>query len=190
MTKIINNIAGTIVSFDKGNFDENCVYIKIPNKKRQAPRDEKIFKLLKKFGSILGDDIVYNDFVKIYEQTDENFNPNVIQLISELVQEYERNIMLVRSHLEHVLADFKNIDKVLQKQKSLSDSVNIVYSVLYGTMIAEERKYNPIVLGKRIKRLAIYQVFKEGFSPEEAVNFSKNKNVKDTLDPLMKKLGF
>ena len=55
-------------------------------------------------------------------------------------------------------------------------------------MVAEENKLNT-KLGKRIKRLGIYQILIENSSPETAAVFSKGKKWKE-LDDLMKTKGF
>ena len=63
-----------------------------------------------------------------------------------------------------------------------------LYCYLYYAMVAEENKENA-VLKKRIKRLGVYQFLFEGFSKNEAANFSKGKSVSE-LDLECSNRGF
>ena len=55
-----------------------------------------------------------------------------------------------------------------------SSESEIVFSILYMTMIAEENKQGA-VLKRRIKKLGVYQVLKEGMRPVLAAEYSKGK---------------
>ena len=68
------------------------------------------------------------------------------------------------------------------------EEAEALYCYLYYAMVAEENKENA-VLKKRIKRLGIHQFLKEGFSKDEAANFSKGKSVLE-LDLECSKRGF
>ena len=61
------------------------------------------------------------------------------------------------------------------------------WSVFYKTMVAEERKENSI-LGKRIKRLGVYNVLYDKFSPKYTANYMKGMYWED-LDKLMEERG-
>jgi hypothetical protein len=157
--ELINDIDGTIVEFGKGKFDEWCVYIKKPEE-RYAPKDDQIFRIMQNIGDELGRENVYSDFVEIYRPTDKNINPEIIRLISELVNKYRTAIR----------------------------DLKIGYSVLYGGMVAEENKENA-VLGKRIKRLGMHQLLIDGMAPEECAVFSRGK-IASVLDGIMRIKGF
>jgi hypothetical protein len=88
---------------------------------------------------------VYRDFVTIYESTDKTINPYVVELITSMCSKYGD--------------DSLRIDKLL--------------TTFYASMIAEENKEGTH-LGKRVKRLGVHQVLRDGMPPEEAANYSKN----------------
>jgi hypothetical protein len=69
-----------------------------------------------------------------------------------------------------------------------AEEIEIWLTVIYAGMIAEENKAHA-VLGKRIKRLGMYQVLIEKLSPDYAANFSKGKKWRE-LDAVMKGKGF
>ena len=60
--------------------------------------------------------------------------------------------------------------------------------VIYAAMVAEENKQFTR-LGKRIKRLGVHQLLKEGLSPKEAANWSRGKAWRD-LAAECEKRGF
>lgn len=66
--------------------------------------------------------------------------------------------------------------------------MSIDFSILYAGMIAEENKEFSY-LGKRIKRLGVYQTIYQVLTPEESANFSRGKKYR-VLDALCRSLGF
>jgi len=152
---------GGEIVFDKGRFDDWCVYIVECNGNKTAPRDSLYFSILQKKASNYPENKIYHDFVRIYEQTNHELKEQVLTLIDEIVDTY------------------RDDDKNLLEQW---------FTVLYAGMIAEERKAGA-VLKKRIKRLGMYQVLILDMNPDEVANFSKGKRVSE-LDPLMKQYGF
>lgn len=158
--KIYQFSNGGSIEFDKGNFDNWCVYVTKPNGERFAPKDTQYFSRFKKLGKIYGHEKIYDDFVVIYNRTTRKINPNVLQLIASLSSFY----------------------------KADSLEMEIWFNVLYAGMVAEENKENTI-LKKRIKRLGIYQLLIDQISPEEAAIFSKGKKWQE-LDKIMKSKGF
>ncbi len=151
---------GGIIEFDKGSFDEWCVYITKPNGERFAPTDVKYFLRLKKLGKKYGAQKIYDDFVVIYNRTNAEPKDEVFQLILLLSHFYEEDAL----------------------------EMEIWFNVLYAGMIAEENK-NKAILKKRVKRLGMHQVLIEGIEPEVAANFSKGIKWQQ-LDRLMKARGF
>jgi hypothetical protein len=158
--RLINNVEGTIIEFDKGSFDDWCVYLQKPDGERYAPTDERVFKVLENAGNEVGPENIYSDFVKIYEPTDKEINPEIVQLIGELVKKYRRAIF----------------------------DLQIGYSILYGGMVAEENKEGA-VLGKRMKRLGMHQLLVDGMTPEECATFSRGQ-IASVLDGIMRTKGF
>jgi uncharacterized protein DUF7004 len=161
MSRLIKVISdGSIVEFDRGGFDDWCVYLKKLNQNRFAPLDKHYFADLKQLGSIHTTTKIYNDFVKIYDLTTTSIDPAVTDMIYRISQNYGNDALLVETW----------------------------FTVIYAGMIAEENKVN-MILKKRIKRLGVYQVLIEGFAPSEAANFSKGKKWRE-LDSIMKVKGF
>mgnify|MGYP000128961904 FL=1 len=85
MSRLIKEIRdGSIVEFDRGVFDDWCVYLSRPNENKFAPKDIQYFTELKNLGEKYGNEKVYNDFVKFYQKTTNTINKNVNELITEL----------------------------------------------------------------------------------------------------------
>jgi transcription initiation factor IIF auxiliary subunit len=149
------------VLFDKGKFDDWCVYLVESNGVKKAPFDQTYFHELYTLSLHYPMNKVYDDFILIYDQTTKSIELSVVSLIDEIVKTYS---------IEH---------QVLVEQWM---------TVLYAGMIAEENKQFAI-LKKRVKRLGMYQVFALQMPAMEAAKFSTNKNWKD-LDEIMKGYGF
>lgn len=90
---------------------------------------------------------VYDDFCALYDKVTASEDPAVFDWI------------------ETITASYPN-----------PKEAEVVFGILYMTMISEENKANAI-LKKRIKRLGVHQVLKEGMRPEIAAEFSKGKKV-------------
>ncbi|RNL54285.1 DUF7004 family protein [Pedobacter jejuensis] len=158
LLKTLNN--HVLIEFDKGNFDEWCIYVTKNGNKRYPPLDVEYFYRLQELSKIYSAQKIYNDFLKIYLFADKTIIPNVLKLIDLLSNEYG----------EH------------------AEEMNIWFTVIYAGMVAEENKEHA-VLKKRIKRLGMHQLLVENVSPDFAANFSKGKKWRD-LDVIMKALGF
>lgn len=151
---------GSILEYDKGSFDNWCVYLTRPNVKRYAPQDFQYFERLIQYGEKYGAEKVYEDLVTIYEHTTKTVDNAVLDEISALAEYYSDDSL----------------------------DVDIDFTVIYLGMIAEENK-RFTKLGKRVKRLGVYQVLKEGKSFKEAANFSRGMGWKD-IDKLCQERGF
>lgn len=151
---------GGSIEFDKGNFDEWCVFVTRPNGERFAPTDVQYFTRLKKLGKKHGTQKIYEDFVVIYNRTGKEPDADVFKMIFLLSRYYPSD----------------------------SREMEIWFNVLYAGMIAEENKRHAI-LKKRIKRLGMHQVLIDGIEPEVAATFSKGIKW-EQLDRLMKAKGF
>lgn len=161
MSRIITNVRGkNLVEFGWGSFDEWCVFLTRPNAVKYAPRDTEYFTHLKNLGAIHGFAKIYNDFIRFYSLTTKNLDPGILNLITMLSDDYEKD----------------------------AAEIEIWFTVIYGGMVAEENKANAI-LKKRIKRLGMQQVLLEGLAPELAAGFSKGKKWQD-LDKIMREKGF
>ena len=72
-------------------------------------------------------------------------------------------------------AVFDWIDGICTKYPNAEEAA-VIFGIFYMTMIAEENK-DGAILKKRIKRLGVHQVLKEGMKPELAANYSRGKPV-------------
>jgi hypothetical protein len=149
------------VVFDKGKFDDWCVYVVEPNGERYAPKDAVYFAEFQKINLSYPENKVYNDFVSIYKKTTATIDEQVLALIENLYLSY----------LPH------------HREKTA-----LWFTVLYAGMVAEENKVGAI-LKKRIKRLGMHQLLIQKLAPETAAAFSKGKSWRE-LDSLMLQLGF
>ena len=158
LIKLLSN--GATVEFDKGKFDEWCVYVSPPNGLRFAPTDVQYFSRLQTLGAIHGANNIYQDFLAIYHLTHAALDVAVIEKIGLLSKKYGPDAV----EMEQWLA------------------------VIYAGMVAEENKAHAI-LKKRIKRLGMHQVLVEGEAPHVAAHFSRGKKWRE-LDALMREKGF
>ena len=137
---------GSKLLFDKGVFDEWCVYMQHSGARKYAPTDVQYFVRLQQYARTFGAKVVYADFLKIYELTKKSVSAEVLACITELSANYGNN----------------------------STQVEMDFTIIYAGMIAEENKAHT-KLGKRIKKLGVYQVLIESVAPTVAAQFSKGK---------------
>lgn len=143
---------GSILEYGQGAFDDWCIFLTSPDMPRIAPRDIDYFGQMVELAKKYTSQKLYRDFVEIYERTNLEIDTWVLNLISLIAEAY-------------------NEDKT---------KVEILFTIIYMGMIAEENKENTR-LGKRIKRLGIHQILRENMPPREAANFSKGKNWREIL---------
>ncbi len=136
---------GSLIEFDRGQFDDWCVYLTVPGAQRFAPRDAWYFEELQRLAQVHGAYRLYEDFVRIYERTGDQAHAGVLAWITGLSAAYG--------------GDALQVDRLL--------------TILYAGMVAEENKVRG-PLGKRIKRLGIYQALIEGLPAEVAANYSRD----------------
>lgn len=136
------------ICFDKGKFDNFCVYFKTYNKnkiliEKKAVKDIVLLNnliLLKKDYK----EKTYKLIEYIYKHTNKKINYKLIKIITNII----------KNHFDNSLRASK------------------YFLFVYYAMVAEENKKGS-KLGKRIKLLGVYQVLIEGMNPLEASNFSK-----------------
>ena len=126
---------------------------------RFAPTDLWYFQVLEDWAQYLVPDFIYYDFIKIYEAVAIDVSQGTLELIERLSFSYP---------------DY--------------DQACLIWTILYMGMIAEENKTGK-VLGKRIKRLGVYQVLIERQSPVYAANFSRGRSTLE-LAPYCNERGF
>lgn len=156
--KVFNN--GSFLEYDRGSFDDWCVYFSKGDGKRKPPRDMDYFSQLKDLAKKYSSERIYNDYVRVYDLTGKEVEESALLKITEIASSYGNDAL----------------------------DIDIIFSILYMAMIAEERKQYTR-LGKRIKRLGIYKLLIEKSNIYEAANFMRGMNRKD-IDELCKNRGF
>jgi hypothetical protein len=136
---------GSTVEFDRGRFDDWCVYVRRPGRERVAPRDIDYFAELKTLHAQFPG--LHDDFIAVFTATGKTIDTVVSQRISELAETYPA---------------------------PLRADVEVLLATLHAAMMAEENRANA-PLDKRIKRLGVHQVLLERMPVEEAANFSRGK---------------
>ena len=154
---------GSSLEFDRGSFDDWCVYLRRPDGTRRAPKDEDYFRMLAYFAREYGAPRVYADFVSLYDQTGKDVDPAVLDACADIAAGYQ-------AHPQDSLRMEKTLD------------------TLYLAMIAEERRAGTR-LGRRIKRLGIHALLVEGESLQHAVSFMTGMKWNE-IDALCRRRGF
>ena len=138
---------GSVLEFGAGRFDHWCVYLTRPDRPRYPPKDTDYFAHLRSLAVRHGALMLYADFLAIYHRTTKQVSPHVLEMIYHMAKAYGDDDL----------------------------EVDILLSILYASMIAEENKRRAR-LRKRVKRLGVHQVLFEDLAPEEAATFSKDKS--------------
>ena len=159
--QLVKKLNNKKVIFDKGRFDDLCVYLLESNGYQYAPTDNEYFSVFANLSVLYPSDKIYNDFLKIYNQTTQNIEADTLLMADEITNGYQ---------IQH--------QNIIQQW----------FTVIYAAMVAEENKTNT-VLKKRIKRQGMYQLLILRWEIEETTTFSKGKKWKE-LDALMKEFLF
>lgn len=158
--KLKTFIDGSYLEYDKGKFDDWCVYLVQPDGFRRPPKDVDYFSDLKDLSAQYGAQQVYQDYIYVYDITENQVDTNVFADISRLAAKYGNDAL----------------------------KVDTIFSILYMAMIAEEQRRNTR-LGKRIKRLGIHALLIEKRSVNESANFMRGMNW-HVIDKLCRERGF
>lgn len=140
----------SLLEFYSGRFDSWCVYLTRPDGAQHPPRDDEYFTTIQQYAGKYSAEVIYRDFVAIYDATGKAIEVDVLKLIESLSQTYAEDVL----------------------------ELEIIFTILYASMVAEENKANTR-LGKRVKRLGLHQILFDGFSPSRAANFSKGMRWRD-----------
>ena len=161
MGNLIKQFAdGTALEYDRGSFDAWCVYYTDREGHRKPPRDVEYFGQLKDYAQKFGVTKVYGDYVTVYDMTGKRIAADVLDNITALSQTYGEDAL----------------------------GADVLFTILYMAMIAEERKENTR-LGKRIKRLGIHCLLIENKSIDESANFMRGKGWRE-ISALCEERGF
>lgn len=148
---------GSLLEYNQGKFDAWCVFLTRPNVTKRAPLDVHYFSQIVEYGNAYSTQKIYADFVKVYDYVRQfkAVTPDGHALISDISNQYQ----------------LKTIDAL---------EVEILFTILYAAMVAEEKKaYTK--LGAKIKRLGIHQILLDTppLNVSVAANFSKGKGWRD-----------
>lgn len=161
MGKIIKSFSdGSYLEYDRGNFDDWCVYMVESNGIRKPPLDIEYFSTIKELSVKYGADAIYEAYKIVYDNT------------GKLVDEIGLN------SAETASLNFNDDQLMIHK----------IFTILYMSMISEENK-RFTKLGKRIKRLGIHRLLFENASVDEAANFMRGLGWRE-IDFLCKERGF
>lgn len=152
---------GSRLEFDCGKFDRWCVYLTRPGQERSAPSDREYFARFAEYAEKYGARQIYADFVSVYDRTGKVFDPAVPEAIKQ---------------------------KCSQSYGDDATDIAIDLTSVYMGMLAEQNKEHT-KLGKRIKRLGLYQVLLEHMPPDLAASFSRGKNWRE-IDGICRSKGF
>jgi hypothetical protein len=156
---------GSTLEYDRGSFDDWCVYLTRPGKQRFPPLDVHYFAVAVQLGNKYTNEAVYSDFIQIYSlvRQEKLISTNGHKLVDALCDQYEDSDVI---------------------------RFQILYTILYAAMVAEERKaYTK--LGAKIKRLGIHQILMDSppLNIEDAASFSRGKGWR-AIDSECAKRGF
>ena len=101
---------GAFLEYDRGSFDDWCVYLTEPSGSRKPPRDVDYFSQIQDLADEFGAQTVYADYVTVYEMTGKSVDDSVFDAITDVSSKYG--------------ADSLEVEKIL--------------SILYMAMSAEE----------------------------------------------------
>lgn len=158
--RIVKEYETVILAYDKGKFDQWCVY-EISGETKKALTDANCFQKLKILAKQYGNDKIYQDYVQIYHKTEKEIQKEVLQEIDKIAFTYSEQDQVV---------------------------VNVLFTEIYMMMISEQNKEKAL-LGKRIKRLGIHMVLIDHQPIMIATNYSKKKKFEE-LDRVCKNKGF
>ena len=136
---------GSSIGFGRGKIDNFCVYVKDKTGVR-APLDTEYFQFIHDLATENGTLAVYNAFKRIYDVVQKELHPEAISVIDQASKRFSASKL----------------------------KPELYFSILYLCMVAEQN-YPNTRLGKRLKRLGIYQLLFEEMDVQEAANWSRGK---------------
>jgi hypothetical protein len=151
---------GTRLQFDHGQFDQWCVYEVAVGGSKRAPRDEEYFTELSDLASAYGHDRIYADFVTVFDASGPEVTKETVSLVVEISRTYP--------------IDEERILRTLL--------------ILHMAMVAENLKANTR-LGKRIKRLGVYELLFENRTARDASNFMRGMGWRE-ISAMCEERGF
>ena len=162
MKRLIKTFSdGAFLEYDRGAIDDWCVYMTDPSGARKPPLDRDYFTELKELADKYSVDKVYSDFVTIFDSTTRDIDKAVLLQITDMANGY-------------------NADDAL--------AVDKLFTTFYMAMTSEEN-YPRTKLGRRIKRLAAYEILFNDRPVANAVVFMKKMGWRE-IAALCEERGF
>lgn len=159
-TKIVEFEDKSFLEYNRGKFDQFCLYIVNSDGSRTPPRDKDYFTGLLELSQKFGTEKVYKDYVQVYEHTSKEIDYDYFKVIENISKEYQPDTL----------------------------SVYKLLSIFYLTMISEENRKGT-KLGKRIKRLGVHYLLIENQPLHYSINFMRGMGWRE-IDELCKERGF
>lgn len=132
--------------FDPSNEYKWFVYFDQANANRKYASDAENLNELQSLAAKYSPERIYRDFVKLYDATEYNFNPNALNIIAGIAESYGDD----------------------------AAEVNYQFTIMYFGMLSEQHKKDT-KLGKRIKRLAVYRALFDTYTAQEASYYPSRK---------------
>lgn len=151
---------GSYLKYNRENAEDRCIYLSRPDGTQYAPGYDENLEQLTKYTSKYGKDIIYNDFVSVYNMTSKQIIPSTLEYIKQLTLKYREDAL----------------------------EIAILFTILYLDMVAEESKEQS-KLGKRMKRLGVYQTIYDNIAPEETLRYATEESWQE-IDKICKDKGF
>lgn len=151
---------GYSLEFDRGQFDDWCVYEVSPNGQRVAPRDVDYFRELLAVSTEYGRQRLYDDFVIVFDASGPKVTDESVGVVVEVSTRYGD--------------DEEKLKRLLL--------------ILHMGMVAENVKKNTR-LGKRIKRLGVHDLLLESGEVAHAAHFMRGLGWRE-IDVLCRARGF
>lgn len=160
---------GSLLQFNRGSIDDYRVTY-FPNHQNlnlgYPPKDKDYFSDLLALSTVVGTDIVWNDFMVISDIVKDN------GLKNNYLPDYSRlTIQYVRIQLNRLVRKYPD---------ELQEETFKLFMTLWAVMISEW--YHPVygkpsILKHTPKIIGVYQVLNDIYNPEMAAKFSANENM-------------
>lgn len=151
---------GSSLEFDRGRFDEWCVYEVSPNGQRVAPCDVDYFHELLDISAVYGAHRVYDDFVLVFDASGSEVTNESVGVVVDVAARYGND----------------------------GEAMKRLLLILHMGMVAENVKKNTR-LGKRIKRLGVHDLLLESGQVAHAAHFMRGMGWRE-IDELCRTRGF
>lgn len=96
---------GSFLEYDRGSFDDWCVYLTESSGSRKPPRDVDYFSQIQDLADKFGAQTVYDDYVTVYDMTGKNVDDSVFDTITDVSSKYGTDSLEVEKILSILYGD-------------------------------------------------------------------------------------